>query len=458
MSMPEEPETEQTVETEPEVPETSIEVEEPGPCKRVLKISVPVEKVQLEIEKSYKELGSNLAYPGFRKGKVPRQILEKRFGDQIRDEVKDGLLQSTFEEALESKELSPLGEPEFDKIEFEASKPFTYEVKLSVRPEFELGEYKGIQVEEPDTEPAEAEIEAALNQIRQGRAELVPAEDGVSQAGDYLIADIGLYVEDEEVFLEEEASLRVGGDTIMGVQDQKILDFLVGAKVDERREVEVPLADDFREEKHRGKTGKFTLLPKEVKRIKLPELDDDFAKELKFESAEELREETVSRLRAQKAAEKPMRIENDIVERILAGLDLPLPDDILEKEADAVAFRTRLRLLRLGMQEEQIEKHLEEERPRSKESIGRNLREMFVLEKIAEAEKIFVTEDEVDQHLTARAEAYGSTLADMKQEMRSSGELAGLRMEMRHEKVRAFLREHAKVSPRENDPQGSPDD
>ncbi len=427
--------------------ESTFDVEELGPCKVKVKVSVPVERIQSEIEKSFGELGSTLVYPGFRKGKVPRPILEKRFGDNIRDEVKDGLLHSSYEEAVEEKELHPLGKPKFDDVEFEVDKPLSFEVTVSVRPEFDTPEYKGIEVTEPPTDPSDEEVDKAIEGVLRNRAELVTVDEGVAKEGDYLIADISLHVGDDRVHFEEEASILVGGDVAFGIHDERIKDLTIEAKVDESKDLEVDIPESFAKEEHRGKKGKITVNAKEVKRIRLPELDDELAKALNFDSVDDFKKDVSDQLRTRKESEKNARIENDILGKIIESIELPLPDDVLEDEAKNVELRMRLRLMRMGLDEESIEKHLEEERVKSKEAVARSLREMFVLDKIGEAEKIFVTEDEVDRHLEARAPGYSMTFPQLKDEMREQGQLGPLRTEMRHEKVRAVLREKAKITP-----------
>lgn len=427
--------------------ETQIEMDEVGPCKRILKISVPVEKVQEQIEKSYGELGSNLVYPGFRKGHVPRQLLQKRFGSQIMDEVKESLLQSTYEEAVSEKKLHPLGEPTFEKTEFDADKPFSYEVTLDVRPEFDLGEYKGIKVDEPAATPTEEQIETALKNIRRSRAELVTADDGVAREGDYLIADIGFYVGEEKVQFEEEASVPVGMDALFGLKDPKIRDLFLGARVGEPKEAEVAIPDSFPKEEYRGKTARLTADPKEVKRVRLPDLNEGLAKDLGFSSVDDLKEDVVRRLKSRGEAEKKIIIENRILKKIIEAHDLPLPEEIVEKEADNVETRRRWRLQQAGADEEEIEKVLSEERSRSKEEIAHSLREIFILDKIADKEKMYISEEEVDRRLSAHASAYGKSLQVLKDELRGSRQLGVLRTEMRHESVRAYLREQAQIIP-----------
>lgn len=440
-SEPEEPTSEETG------LETQVDMEELGPCKRKLAVAVPAEKVLEEIEKSYRELGGNLAFPGFRKGHVPRAILEKRFGAQIQDEVKESLMASSFEEALSQKSLSPLGEPKFDKIEFEREKPFSFEVTLDVRPQFELGTYKGIQVQEPSTEPSQEDVEATIQRVLQSRAELVTAEDGVAREGDYLIADVGLFVGEEKIRLEEEVSVPVGVDQIFGVKDAGIKDLLIGAKVDTPSELEVQLDDSFPAGEHRGKKARITVAPKEVKRARLPELDAALADELGFKSVADFKDDVTGKLRARKELEKNSHVERDILDKIVAGLDLPLPDDVLKSEAENVEARQRWRLRQIGIGEKEIDESIEESRSKSLEEIARNLREIFVLDKIADAEKTYVTEDEVDRHLTAIAPEYGKPMATLKEELRDAGRLSVIRAEMRHVKVRAFLRENAEILP-----------
>ena len=436
-------------EPKPEAPglETKIDMDELGPCKRLLKVAVPAEKVLEEIEKGYRDLGSNLVYPGFRKGHVPRVILEKRFGSQIHDEVKDGLLQSSFEDAVEEKSITPVGEPKFDKVEFEIEKPFSFEVTLNVRPEFELGTYKGIQVEEPSVEPTDEEVERAIGRLLQNRAELVTVEDGVAREGDYLIADLGFFVGEEQVHLEEEVSIPVGEDRVFGVKGPQVRDLFMGAKIGEPREAEVVLPDDFPEEAHRGKKARITLAPKEVKRPKVPELDEALAKDLGHDSVDAVREFVSFKIEEHKELGKNSRIESDILGKMLESMDLPLPEEVIEGEADNVDARQRWRMQQLGYGESEIEESLRESRASSMEEIGRSLKEIFVLDKIADAEKVFVTEDEVDRLLTARAAEHGKSLSAFKDELRTGGRLGGIRAEMRQAKVRAFLREHAEIAP-----------
>src|SRR5579863_3179738 len=167
------------------------EVQEVGPCKLKIRIEVAAERVKEEIDHKYKDLNDSMALPGFRKGHAPRNVLERKFGKALLDDLKFELLSASFEEVKEEKKLEPVGEPELeaDKVVVEEGKPFVYEMKIEVRPTLDIKNYEGIKVAKPAVTVEEKDIEAVLKGFQESKAELIPAEDQVAREGDQLTAD-----------------------------------------------------------------------------------------------------------------------------------------------------------------------------------------------------------------------------------------------------------------------------
>src|SRR5437016_5688622 len=177
------------------------EVKEVGPCKLQLRIEVSAARVKEEIDHKYKDLNDSMALPGFRKGHAPRNVLERKFGKALLDDLKFEMMSGSFEEVKEEKKLEPVGEPELeaDKITLEEGKPFVYEMKIEVRPNFEIKNYEGIKVKKPAVVVEDKDLEAVLKGFQESKAELIPAEDGVAREQDQLTADFTLMVDGKPV-------------------------------------------------------------------------------------------------------------------------------------------------------------------------------------------------------------------------------------------------------------------
>jgi trigger factor len=424
--------------------EPKFELQDVGPCKIKIKVEISAEKVKDVIEDKYAELNESVALPGFRKGKAPRNVLERKFGKALLDDIKVELLSQSFEEVKDEKKLEPVGEPDVadvEKLAVEEGKSFSYEVTIEVRPTFEVKNYEGVKVAKPPVAVDEKELEVVLRGFQEQKAELIPAEDGVAKEGDQLIADFQLLVDGKEADKAENTALFLNEDiSFYGVELKEFHKAMAGKKSGETVEYPVKLPADFAIKDHAGKDATIKTTVKSLKRKQLPPVDAEFAKKhFDMDSVDELKEHVKKRVQKEKEARARAVMGEKIVEEIVKSNDFPMPEGLIESGAEEAMRRLHVDLAMKGTSEEEIQKVLEKEKGQSKENMAKALKAHFILEHLAQKEKIFVTEDQVEERVGQIASQYGKWPHEMKAYLEEQGLLAQLRRSMREELVREFL-------------------
>jgi len=421
------------------------QVEEVGPCKRLLKIQVPKEDIAERIQEGLEELRNTVQIPGFRRGRAPIRLVEKRFGEQVREDVKNSLTSECFEEAVQEHKLVPLTQPQFDNVEFDPEKPFSFEATFEIQPTINLEEYKGLKLVRRSAEPADDEVVGQLANLRLRRAELRVVEDGAIEDLDVIICDAVAAVEGEPIWQDENVEVFVAKGIVGGFYAQGLLEKLRGAKSGEQREVSILVPQNFEQEDLRGKEATLTLTIREIKRPVLPELDEEFAKALDFESLEELREEVKRQVRIQKrqAAERDLltQLENQLIEKA----PFEVPEDYTSEMTDRWLKRMYYGLLTRGVSQEEIEKNMADLRSASAKMAERHLRLSLILEHVANKERIFATEDEVAQQIEVIARAYKQPAPRIARRLKDDGSIDDLRAKIRESKTMQFLLENAEI-------------
>ncbi len=438
--------SEDTGAEEPAAPSTEIQVEDLGPCKKKLVITVPKERVEKELEEKLIELRNTVAIPGFRRGKAPLRLLDKRFGKQIKEDVRESLAESELQEALKSHDLTPFGAPEVSAGELDAEEGFKLEVTVNVKPQFEVKDYAELQVEKPVSEVSDEEVEAVLNRMREQKAVLKPiGEDGLAE-GDEVSADLTISGEGFEPREEEDVDFVLDGELeIQGVTIEGAAAALQGAKVGEEREAEGVAGDDFPVAEARGKPVKVRFRILDAKRKSLPELDDEFAKIYRCETLEELRGSIRSELESQKARAAEQVLRRNLQDALLAQYDFDLPEDVVEMMTEQIVQRTRRRLESQGVSPGELNERMEEMQNMGADQAKRELKLYLILEAIAEKEHLYVTEDEVGARLDAMARIYQAPRSRLERELEATGGLSSLRSEMRDQKTIEFLLDKVQI-------------
>ena len=479
----------------------SVEVVDEGAWKRTLKITVPVEGVKAEYEDMLKDLAKTAQVPGFRKGHVPRVRLLKQFGEALSSDVKLKLISKASDEAFKAEDLEPVSEPEigplkgaesedgsksesdesgesapkaesaepaeeaegaeqaaeFDAIKLELEEPFSFQVTVEVKPKFEIPEYKGLEITRRKSEVTDERVEDYIAMLRRSEADYVPVTDGGAKSGDRLTVTGSLEVEGEKVWDAEHELCHLVDDLLLGLPARAKREDVEGIATGEERTLDVKVPDDFKEEEHRGKDAKLTVKVEEIKRPEVPPLTDEAAREIGAPDAESLRKSVRARVEAQAENAAREDLEKQIIDKLVEASGIELPEGMLERETRSNEVRQMIRLSQMGVQPDALEgDHMERIREGAREASERNLRARLILEKIAEAEKIEVTDDDLEEEIYRYAQATRSTPVAVRSRMEREGTLDTMRRELVSTKVVNFLVEQADIKdePGESAPDG----
>ena len=419
-----------------------VTVEEAAPCKKKIHVEVPKEEVDRKFQEIYGELKQKAQLPGFRPGRAPLSLLRARFGPYVRDQVLEKLLPEAYENALEEAGVKLALEPKIPQIELEEGKEFRMVIEVETEPEFELGEYTDLKVEEKSYSPSEEEVEKFLERMREQKATLSDREDGVAQEGDLVVIDYQVELDGEPVEGKkgESMSLILGRkETVPGFEEG-----ILGHKVGETFPVDVEFPEDHYDKDLAGKKGCFVVTLKEVKKRELPSLDDEFAKSMGFSSLEELKESVRKDLQKEYDRKAREEMVEGLKERLVARYDFPLPPSLVEEKVarrlDDEKFKFRLR----GMDPDKANVDWEERKKELEEEVIKEVRFSYILSKIAQAEGIKVEEDDLREEVEKVAQRLQRPLEEVADLMYRSGRLQGLSLDMLHERVLDFLLEKAR--------------
>jgi trigger factor len=426
---------------------SKFNVKDEGDCRYSVKVHVPAETVKERFKEKMEAVLKDVQLPGFRKGHVPPALVEKRFGKALREDVKGALVEQSFTEALEEHKLDPIASPalKLEEISFDETKPLEYEVSFEVAPKLKLENYTGIEVTKPAAEVTPEDIKTGLQRLRDSRAELIVVTDGKIENEDYIIADHAIKVDGKVVYRNENVPMLIGPDLMLFDKPSPDLHkALLGGKIGDERSVQVTLPDFFDKADYRGKEADFNVMVKEVKRKKLPEVNEEFAKLLDFGSIAELEDAVKKTMQHEKEGQAAQAVEQQIIDHLLKT-EFPVPQGLIDSETASVMAKMRMELYEHGVPAGRVDQELDKYRQQSREAVVKNIRTTFVLQHIAEREKIFATEDDVEERIGQIAASSKRWPQEVRDYLEKNGLLAQLRVQLREEKAKAFLRSKAVV-------------
>ncbi|WP_026581867.1 trigger factor [Bacillus sp. J33] len=413
----------------------------------VLTIEVDAEKVNEGLDAAFKKVVKQVNVPGFRKGKMPRGMFEKRFGvESLYQDAVDYLLPEAYASAIDETGIEPVDRPEIDVEQIEKGKSLIFKATVTVKPEVKLGEYKGLEVKPLDTNVTDEDVNSELTSLQERQAELAVKEEGKAENGDTVVMDFEGFVDGEafEGGKAENYSLELGsGQFIPGFEDQ-----LVGTAAGESKDVEVTFPEEYHAAELAGKPATFKVTVHEIKTKQLPELDDEFAKDAdeEVETLDALKEKIKTRLEESKKHEAEHHVRDTVVEASAANAEVEIPSVMVDTEVDRMMQEFEQRLQMQGMNLElyfqfsgQDEAAL---RDQMKEEAGKRVRVNLTLEAIAKAENIEVSDEEVTEELNKMAEMYNMSADQIKQAL---GSLEGLKADLQIKKAVDFLVENSKT-------------
>ncbi len=425
----------------------SLQVEKLEKNMAKLTIEVSAEDLENAIESVYQRSKKNISVPGFRKGKVPRKMIERMYGKEVfyEDAVND-LLPDAYEDALEECEEEIVSSPKIEVIQVEAGKPLIFTAEVATKPEIGLGKYKGVKIDKIDTEVTEEEVNAQVDRERENNARNIAVEDRPVKDGDMTVIDFEGFV--DGVAFEggkgEDYPLTIGsGAFIPGFEEQ-----LVGAEIGKEVEVNVTFPENYQAEELKGKAALFKCTVKEIKEKELPELDDEFASEVsEFETLAEYKEDIKKNLSETKAQEAKRAKEDAVIDAIINDSDIEIPEPMLETEQRHMAddFAQRIQMQGINLEQyfqitgSNYDTLVEQIKPQAEKRIKSRL----VLEAVAAKEGIEVSEEEYVKETERMAEIYQME-AEKVREMLGEKEKKQVMKDLAIQKAVDFVVENAK--------------
>ncbi len=425
-----------------------INIEDSGPCKKKVSIEIPEQAVKEKLDEQYRELQKDAVLPGFRKGRAPMRLVMKRYGEDVEKQVKLRLLAETSEDALKDEDINPLTDPDIDyeNIDLPESGPMKYEFEIEVRPEFELPELEGIEIEKPKTEITDEQITEQIEQMRK-RAGIWQPKDGKIEQEDQVIADVTVKAEDEtEGQKEDNTEIVVRANGFAGPVPVENLDKLLKGKTSgDKVSTTVEISTTFWREEYRGKKVDVDIEIKDVKQLIPAELNDEFFERFGVEDEDELRERLHEMRQAQAEREARSGMADQIYKYLLDNTKLDLPANIVAQQSVSILQRQYSNLLMRGTPKEQVDEQMESLRAGSEQQAREQLQLFFIMDKIAQKFDIDVTEEEINGHIAMAAAQRGRRPEKLREELARDGSLAQFRQQVREEKCIEKLLENASI-------------
>lgn len=424
-----------------QAPALDVQVEDAGPCSKVLKIKVPASRVDHEIEETFKNVQKAVQFPGFRPGKAPRKLVEARLGDRVMHEVLERLVQSVYDEAVDTAKLKTIGSPRLkDTPQIVRGADLAISIDVDVRPEFQIPPLEGVTAQRQVARVEESDVDAEVERLRRERAT-------VADAGDEPLAENGIATLHVKIDVDGKTIVDAGdvewqhpSESLGGMEVKGLPEALLGKKKGDEVALTHALPGDFRDEEFRGKEAAIALRVEGVQRVSFPAIDESFAAEMDFDSLEEMRAQFRKDLE-EHAAERQERLTDAAVgEALLAAVPFDVPPSLVVAETERMLGRYEVQLRNQGIAEETLPKLLAEAREHAETRVRRDLRLSFLLDRIATERKILVTENEVRAEVASIAGRYGKAPQEMEDYMERNRLLSPLRAELRERKTLAELR------------------
>ncbi|MGA8185606.1 MAG: trigger factor [Terriglobia bacterium] len=417
-------------------------------CKKELVIEIPPDIVKQESEAVTAQYRRLARIPGFRPGRAPASLIRRHYQDDIRNEVVQSLLPKYFENAIKEQKMSVIGRPHFDDLKFEEDTPLTATARFEVLPDFELEEYKGLEVEQGPFEVSEEEVSQTLEELRQRAATYEPVEDRAAQDGDYVTVNYrGVDKADAEAKPLEanDAMVHLSAEGSVPEFTENLRD----AKPGDVREFDVNYPEDYASKPLAGKSLSYRVEIQAVKKKVVPELDDEFAKSVsEFKTMDELKDRVSENLAARKKYVAETEAKQGLLNQLVVAHSFPVPDTLVEGQVDGKLERFLNQLISQGMDPRTVGLDWQKLREDAKPEAEKDVRGSLILEKVGEAEAIEVKEEEVDELIRELAQERHEAPAALKTRLTRDGELPTIERRLRNQKALDLIYQHAKIKPK----------
>lgn len=431
---------------------TNVVVEDLSDVKKKITFEVPPEKYAEVSDNQFKDLKKEVQLKGFRKGKVPMNILRAYFKDQVHADVSRKLIDETFKPALDEHNIMPVSVIKIEPQEIEEEGPFTYVAEIEVPPPLDVEGYKGLNLTKYVQEVTEEDIRKRLEEVQERNAKLAPVDEARPlREGDHAIVNIEAFVdgEKEQALSVTDYSVEIGRDFYLPDFDEHF----VGLTIGQPAEIAWTAPEDFSISRLADKEITFKIEPLEAKERVLPTLDDDFAKDLgNFDTLDALKAEIREDIRKTNEDRTKKNLEKQIIDALIAANDFEPPETMVENQIDAKVYQTRRMFQSMGIDPRRYPEPDFEERKIYRPDAERAVKSWLLLRAIGEKEGLEVTDDDIQAGLAERAEAMGLSAEYLREEMEEGDVLDDFRSSLLQEKVLAMIRDNANITEEDSPP------
>jgi len=426
----------------------SVEITDAGPCKKHLKVAIAESDIERQYTESLGSIRRDAAVPGFRPGRAPKTLVNKRFRKEVQGQVKSALLMAALEQIDEDHKINPISQPNLDleAITLPDGGPLEFEMDVEVQPEFALPSYKALSVNRPVREIAEKDVDAQLTSFLERYAQLVPKLEGGAELGDQITADLKFHK--DGVALNEVREIQFRLQPELRFQDGRVPDLagaLLGAKPGEVRDADAEVGSASADPALRGQTIRVSFVVHDLKSYRLPEVDAEFLDSIGFDSDEELREALKEVLERRVQYQQRQSMRRQMLDAMIAEVPFDLPADLVARQERSTLRNHVQELRQAGLSDSQIRAREAEIRANSHESTLRSLKEFFLLAKIAEAEDLKVEENDLEAEIASMAARSDESPRRIRARIEKEGLAEGIASQILERKTIDRILEYVKI-------------
>lgn len=429
----------------------NITVADAGSCLKKISIEILPDEIEKKFKENLKSLGNQVSVPGFRNGKAPPAVLEKKYSAYLNETVHRDLIDSALKKARDDNDLDFLSNPEAETMPpLARGSALKFDVTVEVRPEFDLPEYRGLEIAVAESAVSDSEVDIFVKNLRMSQGEINPlAKDDVSKAGDILFGDFSIHVDGQRVAGRSNGSIEVGTATILGIPVTGAEKRFVGLKpveepVSESFEVTIP--EDFPLANFAGKPATVEVTVKGLARPVYPDVTPEFLQSVGFETEAQMREAATKALKQQKDQQVYADTTNRLLETVVAKVNLDIPKQFAERQLTSALQREAFQMYQEGAQDGDIEAFIEKRRVELPAHIEKQLKGSFVVDAIAKKERVFVTEEDVQREIINLAQSREMEPQAVADALIKNNMIPVLRSQIREGKVKHELYRRAKIS------------
>jgi trigger factor len=410
--------------------------------RKAFEIEVSPVEVNKRKGELFEKLTKTAAVPGFRAGKAPRDLLEKHYGEKVTKEVVEDLISDSYYKALEEEGYIPLGLPEISGVKLDGESALSFRAEFNIRPKMELKEYKGLKLNKKKPEIKEEDIQKSIKTLQEANAKYKNPQERPVQIGDYIVCD-------SEIFIDGKAIAKKRENIWMPIEEKSAIpglsSSLAGSSVNDEKDIEVTLPEDFQNKEYANKKAVFKIKVKEIKERSLPQIDDEFAKDLGYNSLSELNDSVKKVLQQQAERQIMISLENQVIEKLLEIADFNIPSTLVEEQLRYLVEEEKKRLSKQGLKEEELKTQDKGLQERLRPVARKQVKTMFIMDEIAHKEKIDVSQAELDEALEGIAKQYSQPKQKVEKYYNENDLISNLRADLRNGKILNLLIKEAKI-------------